>query len=1468
MPIFTIGIAVAAVVAPMFAVGGIFAAGSIGLFALQLGVGVGLSLLAQKIAGMQEPEEAAAVAAYGIRGRLQGGADLPRSFLLGYRATAGSLVWANTWGGVDTVENKWLTQVIALADYPLPANGLVGLWVNGEKVTIEATAESKGYPITEYRLGKDDNANLWVKFYDGTQTTVDPLCNGDASTGDRDYESTRVGRGVAYVVVTAKVKESLWSGLPTFKFELNGAKLYDISKDSTAGGSGSHVWSNPATWGGDGDFLPVVQIYNLLRGFTYNGVWMYGLQGMTAARLPAANWIAQINKCRASVTGPGGSEPKYRSSIEIPVDSQMADAIEQLLTACQGRLSEIGGFYKIQCGAPDAPVFTLTDAQILSTEEQSFTPFFGLSDTINGITANYPEPQEAWNSKPAPPLYRTDLEVLAGNRRLLADVALDSVPYANQVQRLMLESLQEAQRARRHTIVVGPEFWPAEPGDFLTWTSTRNGYSAKLFRIDGVADKANLDVMLDMTEVDPSDYDYNYSTDYVPPIIGPNDPVRPAPQPIVGFAVSAVEIVGDVAGTKRPGILVEWSVDAVEDLDDVEAIAYEVRLASDDSVVLRGRSDEQEVGSVVVEGNTILPATAYDVRGRYVPSSAREVEWSSWLPVTTTDSFIGMPDLTIELQTYLETTLPDMIIEAGDVDLTELEADVAALQAETAGLTVDVTALETDVATLNSDIAALGTEVDSLEVIVTDNTADIATNASAISTLTGSVATLSTTVSAHTTSINTNTSNIATNTANIATNTSAITTLNGSVSTLSTTVAAHTTSINTNTTNIATNTANIATNASAITTLNGSVSTLSTTVSAHTTSINNLTSDVADNTADIATNASAITTLSGTVSTLSTTVSGHTTSINTNTANIATNTSNIATNASAITTLNGTVTTLSTTVSGHTTSINTLTGDVADNTADIATNASAITTLNGSVATLSTTVSAHTTSIATNTADIATNASAITTLNGTVSTLSTTVSGHTTSINTNTTNIATNTANISTNTSAITTLNGTVSTLSTTVSGHTTSISTLTGDVADNTADIATNASAITTLSGSVSTLSTTVSSHTTSINTLNSNVSTNTADIATNTSAISTLNGSVATLSTTVSAHTTSINTNTANITTNTTAITTLNGYAAAKYSVTLDVNGYATGFSLFNGGTSYSTATFIVDYFRVAKPGTGGGAAIPVFEIGTSSGSAAIVIKGNLISDGSIIARTIAARTITADKVVVGTLTAEEATGAAFTSMSDTIGATVGPALRNKDLIVSLAYTPSALASGNMMFSFDGEMDCKKLDNNPASATWLEMWVDGACTISNATPGSIGYTAHGLVVDQQVRFTTTGTLPSPLVVGTNYFVKTVTNANAFTVTTAIGSAAINTTTNGTGTHKCNARYAQRRCSTNWVESGENNIREGVTWIRRMTVSPGVTHTFSVLVGNGDGSGAFLDFGTDRYNMKVPAIILLESKR
>ncbi len=601
---------------------------AIGSLALKMAVGIGMNLLAQAIAG--KPKDPT----FSINGSLQAGGDIPRSFILGRTATAGSLVWVNTWGDSGDTPNAHLTQVIALSD--LPVASLDEVWVNGEKVTLAGTPHaSRGYPVLEYRKGGKDY--LWVKFYDGTQTTADGWLTGNPSTNNRQWQSTRVGRGVAYAIVTAKITKNLFSGIPNFKFVLSGLPLYDPSKDSTVpGGSGSHRWDNPATWGGDGDHLPVVQIYNLLRGIQHNGEWFYGLQGMTGARLPTANWIAQINKCRA-----GDDGPTYRSAGEIPVEAPLANAIEAILTACQGRLSEIGGFYNIYVGEPDAPVASFTDDDIISTEEQSFTPFFGLADTINGIAATYPSPEDGWAEKAATPLYRTDLEALAGNRRLMADVALNFVPYPEQVQRLMKSALLEGQRARRHTLVLPPSLWPyAVPGAILSWTSARNGYVNKLFRVDGVVDRANLDVMIDITEVDPADYDWDPDTDYHEPVDGALGPIVPAPQPLVGWQVFPASY--GAPGKELPSIRVAYP----GNLDDVRAVRVQVRLAGEtdpffDGEVPYGDPDTNPNPASVILGGTFAPDTDHEVRGILVPDGDRETEWSEWLAVRTPNVWIA-----------------------------------------------------------------------------------------------------------------------------------------------------------------------------------------------------------------------------------------------------------------------------------------------------------------------------------------------------------------------------------------------------------------------------------------------------------------------------------------------------------------------------------------------------------------------------------------------------------------------------------------------------------------------------------------------------------------------------------------------------------------------------------------------------------------------------------------------------------
>jgi hypothetical protein len=78
---------------------------------------------------------------------------------------------------------------------------------------------------------------------------------------------------------------------------------------------------------------------------------------------------------------------------------------------------------------------------------------------------------------------------------------------------------------------------------------------------------------------------------------------------------------------------------------------------------------------------------------------------------------------------------------------------------------------------------------------------------------------------------------------------------------------------------------------------------------------------------------------------------------------------------------------------------------------------------------------------------------------------------------------------------------------------------------------------------------------------------------------------------------------------------------------------------------------------------------------------------------------------------------------------------------------------------------------------------------YISSTVTITIAAPGVVTWTGHGLSVNDTIRFTTTGALPTGLSAGTTYYVKTVLSANTFTVSTSAGGAAVTTSGTQSGT-------------------------------------------------------------------------------
>lgn len=636
-----LGSTAAAEAAPVVGLFGAFAGwlGSGGILSgivggvLKLGIGLGASYLAQSLLGRKQSQRAAG----GSSGKMQSGGTVPRSFILGRAMTAGSLVYVDEWGEADKTPNAFVTMVIALSD--LPVKGLAEVWVNGSKVTYIQPSSNvgMGVAIPEYRNGDKDH--LWIRFHDGSQTEADSfLVSKFEGHPSRPWNATFVGHGVAYAVITARVSETLWSGYPQPKFVLDGIWQYDVREDSSAGGDGAQAWGDPASWSA-ASRNPIVQAYNVVRGIRFDGKWVFGGQTVGGYQLPISTCSAAMNVCDVAVGKMGGgTEPQYEAGGEVTFDTEPADLLEELMKSCNGRMAEIGGIYKPRAGAPGTSIFHFTDDDILSTDPQTLEPFPSLAAVINAVTAKYVEPREGWAVKDAPPLYSPALELQDDGRRQVAAVTYGMVSSGTQTQRLMKSARDEVRRFRQHAIPMPPDAFLLEPNDFASWTSKRNGYVTKLFRIDAVQDLANLNIGLNLTEVDPSDYSWLPSVDERPIVSGPTAIVRPPAQVIVDFSASPMMILGDL-GRAKAGIRLAWD----PDIDDVNGVQFEIRLASDGTMIYQGETDRWDAGAIIISQN-LTGLTAYQVHARYRPASPRDTAWSGWLNVTTPDVSEGLSE--------------------------------------------------------------------------------------------------------------------------------------------------------------------------------------------------------------------------------------------------------------------------------------------------------------------------------------------------------------------------------------------------------------------------------------------------------------------------------------------------------------------------------------------------------------------------------------------------------------------------------------------------------------------------------------------------------------------------------------------------------------------------------------------------------------------------------------------------------
>lgn len=601
----------------------------------------------------------------GIRGTIQSGGKVPLSFLIGTIGVPGKLEYRNTWGTAGGTQNAYLVDVISFGD--LPISDFTGLWVNGQEVTVEGSGHvTQGYPVTEYDNGTD---HLWAEFYDGTQTTVSAyLAAKFGADADRPWTSDMIGRGVPMLTLTALLEDTLWSGFPTYMAQFEGVPLFDPRLSTAAGGSGSQVWGDSSTYAFSDNNLVI--IYNILRGIEYEGEHVWGGEA-TEYQMPYAEWAAAMDACDEDVDlDAGGTEKRFRGGREIFVNERPADVIQEFLIGANARLALVAGRYYPLVGVPDEADFTFTDDDVIVTEGTTLECFPNLDGIVNGATATFLAPEQAWEAKETAPYLRSDLEAEDDDRRQLKGIDLGTTFSGTQSQRVIKAAVEESRRFARHVIPLKAKFGQYRPLQVGAWTSTANGYSGKLFLVTSKTEDQWGKPLFGFQEIDPSDHGWVAGTDEQPLTFAPLAPIRPATLATSGFGVAQYTFVDAGSNARRPGILASWD----GGLHDIRALLVEVRLAGETEVI-HSREITYDITAVSpslpIDFNGILPAEDYEVLGQYLPydGSGLTTDPSSWLPVTTPDVRLEPEDLGDwigDLPDWIEndgSTIPALITE-------------------------------------------------------------------------------------------------------------------------------------------------------------------------------------------------------------------------------------------------------------------------------------------------------------------------------------------------------------------------------------------------------------------------------------------------------------------------------------------------------------------------------------------------------------------------------------------------------------------------------------------------------------------------------------------------------------------------------------------------------------------------------------------------------------------------------------
>jgi hypothetical protein len=399
-----------------------------------------------------------------------------RRIVLGTVRCAGSVVFYQTAGAT----NNQLFFVVVYAGHQcqlvdgayVDARFIPGSDINGTTGAV-ATSAFHGAIRIYTHLGTDAQV-------------VDPQLNSFFPT---IFNSNHRLRGICYRVFQLSRDESAWpNGVPyDFNSVVSGALLYDPRKDSTNGGSGSHLPGDPRTWEFSGNSALAVRWF-LSGGSVVNDtatrMIKYGLKE-TDARIDDAYVIAAANHADESLSGPNappsGSQNRYVVGIEVSSGQTRRDILTELMaTLGIGQLAYVHGTWRLYAGAYDTPSHSFTQDDLFGDMEISDTS--SATDRYNTVCAAYVDAAQLYQASTT--IYRTNSAYITqdNGEPIQKTITCRGVTDAYRAQRIAEMAMRATRLMRTIKFRFGRKGMKVATWETFTMSHKRYGWTNRVFR--------------------------------------------------------------------------------------------------------------------------------------------------------------------------------------------------------------------------------------------------------------------------------------------------------------------------------------------------------------------------------------------------------------------------------------------------------------------------------------------------------------------------------------------------------------------------------------------------------------------------------------------------------------------------------------------------------------------------------------------------------------------------------------------------------------------------------------------------------------------------------------------------------------------------------------------------------------------------------------------------------------------------